>query len=120
MCVMSVVDVGEQENANVPVCVSYQGSGNTTNVVLSGCVDAGAPGSLQGTPIPDTGMPGNLCGTCSNTGKMNTAAMMCPMAPTAAGFTSLQDGSGNFCNTLGAWNTFLSSNPSSVPNAGDI
>lgn len=79
------------------------------NVIVTGCIDPGAPGSVslasgQTAPISDVVDPQNMCGQCSQSGQIaKSGAAMCPLAPQTNGFALVQDSKGGYCNTLGTW-----------------
>lgn len=93
MCLMTTVDMGDQSQIQPNVCISYMPSGDATGgaaFVVSGCLDAGGAGVLQGSAIPDAGSQSSGCGTCAATGSLGaSSAQMCPLAPNAEGFTLL-------------------------------
>jgi hypothetical protein len=63
MCNMTLMNIADANNANVPFCLSYLRGGSAPDVVLTGCVDAGAPGSVtSSTVVKDVVDPGNYCG----------------------------------------------------------
>ena len=102
MCVMNLVNVNDASNKDVPVCLSYTINGNETNVLLTGCLDAGAPGSVnQPATLKDLVATNSYCGQCNQAGP---GVNVCPMAP--QGFTTAGG-----CKTLADWNADDSLDP---------